>query len=222
MRDLQAGLDAALATGQPSVCAKLCASVLEVSELSTALRTERLARHIDGLTEVRDAIARLRDIDGSAAMLHAATVELCDACGFDRAMLTWIDGSAVTVRSVRIRTDPQAEAGVLESGRSNPPRLDDLPVEADMIRRRAPILVADVVIEPRTPPPFVTLLNACSFVAAPIIGARRAIGFLSADVCEGGGPRTSSTATACGRSPRVWGTPLSTRCCTSACTQPGI
>ena len=179
---------AAAPTGaRPSLMVELCPWLLELLGLSTAL-AERLARRVDDLMQVRNAVAGLRSIQDASEMLDAATAELCDACGFDRAMLTWIEGSEVIVRSVHIPAHPQVEARVLASGRSNPPRLDDLPVEADMIRRRAPILAADVVIEQLTQPPFVTLLNASAYVAAPIIGARRTIGFLHADVYEGGRP----------------------------------
>ena len=41
---------------------------------------------------------------------------------------------------------------------------------------------------PFAQPPFVTLLNAPAYVAAPIVGARRTIGFLYADVYERGRP----------------------------------
>ena len=126
---------------RPLLMVKLCPWLLELFGLSTAL-AERYARRVADLMQVRNAVARLRKIQAASAMLEAATVELCDACGFDRAMLTWIDGSEVIVRSVHIPAHPQLEARVLASGQSNPPRLDDLPVEADMICRRAPILAS--------------------------------------------------------------------------------
>ncbi len=184
IRELQAGLAAA----RPSCLVESVAFLVEQFELSIALLAESVGRHADGLAHVRNAIARLRSIQDESAILDAATVELCDACGFDRAMLTEIDGSEVIVRSVHIPADPQLEAWVLESSRTNPQRLDDLRLEADMIRRRVAILVADVALEQRTQPPFVTQLKAPAYVAAPIIRERRAIGFLHADVYASGGP----------------------------------
>jgi DNA-binding CsgD family transcriptional regulator len=55
-----------------------------------------------------------------------------------------------------------------------------------MIRRRAPILVAEAPVEQRTQPPFVALLNASAYVAAPIFRGRAAIGFLHADLYDSG------------------------------------
>jgi DNA-binding CsgD family transcriptional regulator len=185
MRDLQAGLEAALTTARPWICAKLCASLLEASELSTAVLGERLARHRRGLAEVREAVHRLCDIEEMAALSHAATVELCATCGFNRAVLTSIVRSSLVVRSVHVANDPELAARALEVGVTLRPHLDRLPVEADMIRRRAPTLLADVQSRQRAQPPFVTLLNASGYVAAPIISGKHSVGFLHADL-DGG------------------------------------
>ena len=119
-------------------------------------------------------------------MMSTAPVELCDACGFARAMLTLLDHSAVVVRSVYIPRDPELSARVLEVHNATGPRLDQLPIEAEMIRGRAPILIADAPIEQRTQPPFVTLFHASAYVAAPIFDGRGTIGFLHADLYDRG------------------------------------
>jgi LuxR family transcriptional regulator, regulator of acetate metabolism len=182
--DLTAMLDAELAGAQPSRTARLCASLLELSQLSLALQSQRVARQSDGVKQVRKALARLRGFDNPTAMLRAATSELCATCGFDRAMLTRLEGAEVVIESVHIPRDPELAARVLRFGETTRPHLDHLLIETDMIRRGAPILVADATTEPRTHPALVRLLDTRAYVAAPIMLEGRVVGFLHADLYD--------------------------------------
>jgi DNA-binding CsgD family transcriptional regulator len=54
-------------------------------------------------------------------------------------------------------------------------------LETEMIRRRAPALVPDATLDPRSYRPLVDHAQVRSYVAAPIMPAGRVIGFLHAD-----------------------------------------
>ena len=61
-----------------------------------------------------------------------------------------------------------------------PPVLDDMPLEAEMVRRRAPGIVHDALHDPRTYKPLVEPAGVRGYVAAPIVPDGRVIGFLHA------------------------------------------
>ncbi len=170
--------------GSPRTRAARVASLLELTDLSAGACIETLYRRLGGLDQVRDSVSRLRSIETVATMMRRATIELCETCGFDRAMLSRVHGSELVVEGAHAPSDPELVARLLEFGKTNRPRLDYLLIETDMIRRGKPILVRDVDREPRTHGDFVTLLQTRAYVAAPIMPTGRVIGFLHADLAD--------------------------------------
>jgi DNA-binding CsgD family transcriptional regulator len=134
------------------------------------------------MVRARAAVRRLRAFRDIRSILDTVTVELCEACRFDRAMVSRVEGSTIVVESAHDPRDPELAAKVLAYAQTSRPRLDHLLIETEMVRRRAPILVADTQREPRAHTGFVELLQPRSYVAAPIMPQRRVIGFLHADL----------------------------------------
>ena len=135
---------------------------------------------------MRRAIGRLHALDDVSDLLGRAPVVLHEECGFDRAMVTRIQQSVIVLHSVHIPSDPELARLAVEYGAHTRPRLDHLLIESEMVRRRGPILVADVRSEPRIHGEFSALVNATGYVAAPIMSGGRAIGFLHADFGDSG------------------------------------
>jgi DNA-binding CsgD family transcriptional regulator len=150
----------------------------DIDEFLAAERLRRSAALEAGLAGLR----RLRDPDELVDRVCPAVV---DSCGFDRVMLSRVEGSvwrpwkshAVDVR------DP--ERAFREWLRAIPEiQLGSMLLETEMARRRAPALVTDPVNDPRVHQPMVLASRLDSYVAAPLMPAGRVIGFLHADYQE--------------------------------------
>jgi len=171
-------------SGSPQTRAARVARLLELTDLSAAACVAILCRRLGGLDQVRESMGRLRSIETLATLMRRATIEVCETCEFDRAMLSRVHGSELVVESAHAPGEPGLVARLLEFGKTNRPHLDHLLIETDMIRRGKPILVPDVDTERRTQVDFVTLLQTRAYVAAPIMPQGRVIGFLHADLAE--------------------------------------
>src|SRR5262245_46750556 len=74
---------------------------------------------------LREALARLRGVHSMRELLELGPAELCTHCGFDRAALSRVDGSALVIEHGHVAGAPaQVSAEFLEVARINPPRLD--------------------------------------------------------------------------------------------------
>lgn len=163
-----------------SRAAMLCELVLELQGLAEHLRQELLRRRVDSVHAVQAALGRLRGMSSVADLLARATAEVCDACGFDRAILFRVDGSEMVAESVHFG-DPEESARVLAFCRENRPELTHMLLETEMVRRRRPVLVRDAQDDPRTHKLIVKEVDTQSYVAAPIMPRGKVIGFMHAD-----------------------------------------
>ncbi|MEA2171739.1 MAG: hypothetical protein QOF76_5039 [Solirubrobacteraceae bacterium] len=118
---------------------------------------------------------RLRSVGTVSQLLTVAPVELRQ-CGFRRAWISRLEQSAL-----RLGADTTGAFVPLTPGSH----------EAEMIRRRTAILVADGAADPRVEPLIAAELVPRSYVAAPILIDARVIGCLHAD---GGRDRTMTGA----------------------------
>jgi len=179
--DVTEGLRSWLKDGQRSKLATICSMALELQALERELHAERLQERLRVLTSVQEGLSCLRGVDSVAQILDKAMVELCHSCGFDRAVLFRVDGSALIGESVHFPNDPGWTAEFLRFTSTQPAPLSHLMLETEMIRRRMPMLVLDAQNDPRTYKPFVRAAKTTSYVAAPIMPEDRVIGFLHAD-----------------------------------------
>lgn len=145
----------------------------EVREVALAIRVGAIAR-------VQAAIGRLRSVGKLDQLTQIAPAELCN-CGFDRAMLSRLDGSIASIEAIHSVNDPGWAAGMLTAYRTRPLRLDGLPFEAELVRRRAAAMVVDAQSDPRVNRALAQAVGTRSYVAAPIVLEGRVVGLVHAD-----------------------------------------
>jgi DNA-binding CsgD family transcriptional regulator len=152
----------------------------ELHELERELSDRAMRERLDAVSAIPAGLARLRAIGSSAEMLRRASQEVCQTCGFDRAVISRICGDRMLTESVFCAGDPAGAALLLQFGRRWPRPLLEMPVETQMIRRRMPI-----VVDPDTAGRIVKWIvegsGTRSYVAAPIMPSGRVIGFVHAD-----------------------------------------
>ena len=142
---------------------------------------------MDGLSAVQRALAELRAVGSVELMLRRCTEVVCKRCGFDQAILFRVQDDTVLPSSAFDRKDPDWEVKVkrqVERLYESLPRpsLDDMTLESEMARRRAPAIVHDALHDPRTFKPLVEPSGILAYVAAPIVPAGQVIGFLHASL----------------------------------------
>lgn len=160
----------------------------EVLDLLEAVDDERLAlrraaveRRRTVLLGIRESIARLRALPARSAIVEEAPREACRSCGLGRSLLSRIDGTA-WIPEILSTTGPQAEPADFRAylQESRIP-LEHMLLETDMVRRGRPTLVLDARRDERTHKDIILASGAWSYVAAPIMPGRRAVGFLHCD-----------------------------------------
>src|SRR5262245_9619669 len=102
-----------------------------IAEGSAQLEPARTNLPIAGL---REAMGRLRGAHSMRELLELGPAELCTHCGFDRAALSRVDGSALVIEKVHLAGPPSVAEEFLEVAHMRPPRLDHLLLETEMVR----------------------------------------------------------------------------------------
>lgn len=156
----------------------------EVDELHAELRSRILTERLDVLARIRESMEVLYECQAPDELIEAAPRELCRSCGFSRALISQIRGSMwvpVVYEPLPFEQDEQVEAAFRDWVEHTEIPLEHMLLETEMVRRRMPVLVADPQNDPRTFKPIVRQGRTNGYVAAPIIAAERAIGFLHAD-----------------------------------------
>ncbi|HVV07976.1 helix-turn-helix transcriptional regulator [Amycolatopsis sp.] len=149
----------------------------EIREWLSGQRRRRLDRLDAGL-------ARLRKVSDPDGLLDRVCEAVVESCGFDRVMLSKVEGSSWRPWKSFAVTDADPERAFREWIRTLPEiRLDNLVLETEMVRRREPALVTEPGEDPRVYRPLLRAAELNSYVAAPLMPTGRVIGFLHAD-CE--------------------------------------
>lgn len=163
-----------------STLARLTELLTEVTGLQVGVCQARVRQTHKRYEAVRNALSRLQGVTTIDQMLDRAPAALC-RCGFDRVIVSGIEESMWTVKRVHVTADPEWADRIAQAGRGRPVRIDHMLVESSMVRRRTPILVADVQNNPLTNAAIRTASLSRSYVAAPIMAEGRVIGMLHAD-----------------------------------------
>lgn len=145
-----------------------------------AIRDERLHQRDAALARVREALAALRRIDATAALVNEAAVAVC-SLGFDRAIVSRIDHGRWLPETVYVGRDARWAEEILAAGRENPVVLDDTVPEWEMVRRGTALLVSDAQGDTGVNRPIAESSLSRSYVAAPIVAHGSVVGFLHAD-----------------------------------------
>jgi LuxR family transcriptional regulator, regulator of acetate metabolism len=129
------------------------------------------------------ALRRLGAVDTPAELREAAPRELCEACGFTRAMISAVHGTrwVPLVLHTQDDLDPEAAAfrAFVESDTEIP--LATMLAETEMVRRRGAVLISDAPADRRTYKPIISVARSPGYIAAPLLVDGRTIGFLHAD-----------------------------------------
>lgn len=182
-------LRAELRGRKPTRAAELGLTALELQQLRAELLASRTARRVEVLRGVQEALSRLHGVGSPAQLYDIATAAVCECCGFDRAILFGVEGPELVAQSVHFAQDPEWAAQVLEFARTEGrPRLDELILETEMLRRRAPAIITDPQHDPRAATAMIEATATRSYVAAPILPDGKVIGFLHADHFHSGRP----------------------------------
>ena len=154
--------------------------LLELAKVRDRLRDAQSLQRIAALSRVQESLARLSGISSMSALIDRAPEEVC-RLGFDRAIISRVHGSSWVPEAVHIAGDPEWAQEILQVGRAEPQQLTHMILETEMVRRRGPLLVANVQSDPRVHQPIAAASLSRSYVAAPIMPQGRVIGFLHAD-----------------------------------------
>lgn len=169
--------DGSLAPGQAVAATDLAL------RLQGRLRDHARQSQSDAFARVQDVIALASRDASPADLLAIAPAALCEACGFDRAVMSRIEGSTWVPR-------------VLHTVRGGSPALAELLtdlqiplkaglVETDVVRRKRPALVEDADSDTRTYRPLVAPGGLRSYVVAPVVVGERVVGLVHADLLDG-------------------------------------
>ncbi len=143
-------------------------------------------------TEILRTLARLDAVTPSAELSRQAPNALREAVGFTRVMISRARGSQWFPDTIGVAdgADPGAAEFARFARAENQIPLGAGLAETRMLRRREPVLVRDAGSDPRTYKPLVRVTRSPGYVAAPIIGDGRVIGFLHADRADQHSPVT--------------------------------
>jgi LuxR family transcriptional regulator, regulator of acetate metabolism len=150
-------------------------------ELSAAEVEERLDR-LRVLEAVHEAADRLADAGPVSEIVDRAPAEACRALGLDRCVLSRIDDGQLVAEAIHCGDGAGDAAQALAALQETPVRLGYPLLEAEMLRRRRPIIVE----EPDGPEEagrhaFADVMAWGEHVATPIVLEGRVIGFLHGD-----------------------------------------
>ncbi|WP_354701554.1 hypothetical protein DSM112329_01873 [Paraconexibacter sp. AEG42_29] len=131
---------------------------------------------------ITHAMRRLRAAGTTSALIEAAPAELCRSCGFSRAMisrLTPVTWTPVALHST-IAGDARLNAG-FAAARGVPIPLRHTSLEADIARRRVPLLVPHAATDRRVSAEYLDRSGCDAYLVVPVVDEDRVIALLHAD-----------------------------------------
>ncbi len=180
LADLEERLGRLTATAAPELQAAVRA-LTDLHERRDRAADAQLRDRLEVLARVHTALAHLRRMSSAEAMIAAAPQQACEACGFDRAVLYRVRGKELLAEAFWVNGDPEAAARLLAFSREHPAILASRVLETEMVRRRRPMAIQQVVGNPRVFAELADAYDTHSYVAAPIMPEGRVIGFIHAD-----------------------------------------
>lgn len=154
---------------------------LRATELERDVRRRILDTRLRRLAGVEEALGRLRRRRTSAELLDEVCPELVRGCGFQRVLLSRVQGGVWRPWMVHFSGDAAGGQAFMEWIREREVQLAQLPLERAVVTSREPEIVRDAADDPRTYQPFVEAGRIRSYVVAPVIPAGRVVGLLHAD-----------------------------------------
>ncbi|MHA6792300.1 LuxR C-terminal-related transcriptional regulator [Pseudonocardia bannensis] len=154
--------------------------LVKVKTVGDRLHEAELARRTRAFKMVREALAHLHGAGSVEQLIEQAPTAIC-RLGFDRAILSRIDDSFWITENLYFEGDQQWATEVCDIGRENPQRLNPGLVESEVVRRKVPLVVLDVLRSPHVHRQIADATLSRSYAVSPIMPEGRVIGFLHAD-----------------------------------------
>ncbi|SEC97020.1 LuxR C-terminal-related transcriptional regulator [Rhodococcus koreensis] len=161
------------------VLTALMAILGRIREAEAAVAQLGLADHAEILATVQSALARVGDAQTVDALLARAPEAVC-SLGFDRALLSTVDGSW-RLHSMHVVRDPRWAEEIVAVGRENPPVLDRMLVENDTVVGARATLVHEVQDNPRVNRPLAEITRSSSYGIAPLMVDGDVVGLVHGD-----------------------------------------
>lgn len=139
-----------------------------------------LAQRAAKVLAVREAVGRLRQASSTADLVERAATE-ARYVGFDRILFSRINHGLWLASSAYAEEDEGFAHTLVEAGLAHPRKLTGPLLEAEMVRRGAPMVVRDPQSNPRVYTELVALTETKAYVAAPVLAWGQPIGLLHAD-----------------------------------------
>src|SRR4051794_27832810 len=134
------------------------------------------------LTQLREALSRLRSVVDVRELGERAVRELCETLGFDRAVLFAVEHDELVAETAWFAGDRDWAAEFVKfARRGQRPRLDHMLLESEVVRRRRPLLVLDPENDARTYKPLIRATMTQSHIAAPVMPGGNVIAMLHVD-----------------------------------------
>ncbi|HZZ51247.1 MAG TPA: LuxR C-terminal-related transcriptional regulator [Pseudonocardia sp.] len=125
-------------------------------------------------------MAQLGGCGTTEELLDRAATAVC-SIGYDRAIVSRVDGSSWIPEKVWIGRDRRWAEEILAAGRTHPQMLDRSVVETEMVRRRVGILVHGVQERDAVHRPIADVSLSRSYAAVPLICDAGVVGFVHTD-----------------------------------------
>jgi DNA-binding CsgD family transcriptional regulator len=159
---------------------ELAAALRELRQVHRELTERELMRRSDARDEIQEAVEELAELGSSAAILERAAVTLGSSSGFERVLVSQVDGDRLVARSFWSRDGVPAAAQV----EAAEVELRYPLIEAEVVQRGGEAVAVDAT-GPRSPAALRELLGWRSYVVAPLRLRESSIGLLHAE--PGGG-----------------------------------
>jgi DNA-binding CsgD family transcriptional regulator len=157
-------------------------TLVELHTFRAEVHYHEVHERLDRLAALEAGLAPLRWVHDPDELLGKVCEAVVQCCGFDRVLLSRVEGStwrpwksyAITERSSERR---------FAAWMSTTPEIpiDHLLLESEMVRRHGPAIVTAPADDPRVYRPLIEASGLQSYVAAPLMPTGRVIGFLHAD-----------------------------------------
>jgi DNA-binding CsgD family transcriptional regulator len=126
-----------------------------------------------------DVMTEFRTASSAQALVEQAP-EAIARLGFDRVLLSRIDGGVWLPESMFVRRDPQWAAAILAAGRAEPTTIEAV-VETDVAEKASTLVVDEVQTHPRVCRPIAAVSRADNYGVVPIVVEHTVIGMVHVD-----------------------------------------
>jgi DNA-binding CsgD family transcriptional regulator/GAF domain-containing protein len=159
---------------------QIAALLVRSEQAQAAVLDAILARQAAKVLTIRDAVGRLRQAVSTADLVQRAAAE-AHHMGFDRILFSRINHGLWLASSAYAGADEGFAHTLVEVGLAHPRKLTGTLLEAEMLRRGAPMVVRDPQSNPRVYTELVALTETEAYVAAPVHAWGHPVGLLHAD-----------------------------------------